>query len=65
MDKTNKPGRPATGTTPARTIRISDREWEQWRYEAMRSGKTLSQWIRDQIHVPLTNESDNDTVSHR
>lgn len=46
----NKPtrGRPVTtGSTPPRSIRVPDDEWQQWQAKAARAGQSLTQWLRD------------------
>jgi hypothetical protein len=46
---TDKPrmGRPPTGITPLRSIRISDEDYELMRKAAETEGKPISEWLRD------------------
>lgn len=41
-----KRGRPATGQTPLRSIRVSDATWARWRKAALAAGKpSITAWI--------------------
>lgn len=39
------PGRPATGQTPPRSIRVPDEMWERWKAAAEKAGKGVTTWI--------------------
>lgn len=40
-------GRPATGATPPRSVKVPDDEWTAWKIAAEKSGAgSLSEWMR-------------------
>lgn len=43
----NKRGRPATGKTPNRTVRIPDEVWQQAKEKAAAEGKTVSDVVNE------------------
>lgn len=45
--KRKKPGPPKTkGKDPARSIRVPNDEWDQWKRVAESKGISLSKWLR-------------------
>lgn len=42
-----KRGRPATGKTPNRTVRVPDEVWEEAKRKAAEEGKTVSDVVGD------------------
>jgi predicted DNA-binding protein len=40
-------GRPATGKTPGRNIRVPDERWKQAKEKAEREGKTIAEVVND------------------
>ncbi|MQA96266.1 MAG: ribbon-helix-helix protein, CopG family [Streptosporangiales bacterium] len=42
-----KRGRPATGKTPNRTVRVPDEVWREAQEKAEREGKDVSEVVRD------------------
>lgn len=41
----NRPGRPATGITPIRSIRVSNKDWAAWNRCALDRGETVSAMV--------------------
>lgn len=47
VEKNSKRGRPVTtGTTPMRSIRVPEDEWQAWATAAEADGQALGAWIR-------------------
>jgi hypothetical protein len=40
-----KPGRPSTGITPMRSLRIPDVDWNEWQAIAEQNAVPLTQWL--------------------
>lgn len=56
--KKKRPGRPATGKTPIRSIRVPDEMWERWKATAEKAGKGVTAWIIERCERRPTAELD-------